>query len=63
MCLFLRHLPLAISDHILADCVDNVTEMADMADRLFDQPSSSPLAVVSTPCCHCQRQLLRRWGQ
>jgi hypothetical protein len=38
-CIFLKKLPSAMSDPIMAADLDNIEAMADMADRLHDKPS------------------------
>ena len=53
-CLFLKRLPATMADAILAAGLDDVEDMAAMADRLFDRPAAA--AAVSTlsstrPCC------------
>ncbi len=49
-CIFLKKLPSAMSDAIMAADLDNIEAMADMADRLHDKPTTPTVAAV-TPCC------------
>ena len=49
-CIFLKKLPSAMSDAIMAADLDNIEAMADMADRLHDKPAAPTVAAV-TPCC------------
>jgi hypothetical protein len=49
-CIFLKKLPSAMSDAIMAADLDNIEAMADMADRLHDKPTAPTVAAV-TPCC------------
>jgi len=51
-CLFLKRLPSSTSAAIMAADLDTIDQMAEMADRLFDQPSSPVVAAVASPCCH-----------
>ncbi len=52
-CLFLKRLPTTMADAIMAAGLENIEEMAAMADRLFDRPAAAPVATVATkhPCC------------
>ena len=53
-CLFLKRLPDSMSDAILAAALDNVEDMAAMADRLHDKPATtsvSAIAATPPPCC------------
>jgi len=52
-CLFLKRLPTTMADAIMAAGLENVEEMAAMADRLYDRPAATPVAAISNkhPCC------------
>jgi hypothetical protein len=58
--IFLKRLPTAICDHILAADVDNIDAMAALADRLHDRPAVSANIATLTPeqevCALGQRQ-------
>ena len=68
-CLFLKRLPAAMSDAILAANLEDIEAMADMADRLHDRPALPTVAAVTTPCCQhvsaidSQQQKLNRTGR
>ena len=47
--IFLKRLPTAVCDHILAADVDNIDVMAALADRLHDRPAASANIAVLTP--------------
>jgi hypothetical protein len=49
-CIFLKRLPAAMSDAILAANLEDIEAMAEMADRLFDRPSAAVAAAIQ-PCC------------
>ena len=51
-CIFLKKLPVAMSDAIMAADLDNIEAMADMADRLYDKPSAPSVAAVDSCCSH-----------
>jgi hypothetical protein len=52
-CLFLKRLPTAMADAIMAAGLENIEEMAAMADRLFDRPATAAVSAVSAKhaCC------------
>jgi hypothetical protein len=50
-CIFLKRLPVAMSDAILAANLEDIEAMAKMADRLFDRPSTAAIAAAIQPCC------------
>ncbi len=45
-CLFLKRLPTSMSDALMAAGLENIEDMAAMADRLHDKP-----AAAQPPCC------------
>ena len=51
-CVFLKRLPAAMSDAILAANLDDIEAMAEMADRLFDRPSAAVAAAIQPWCTH-----------
>jgi hypothetical protein len=52
-CLFLKRLPTTMADAIMAAGLENIEEMAAMADRLFDRPAAATVSTVSAKhtCC------------
>jgi hypothetical protein len=52
-CLFLKRLPTSMSEAIMAAGLDNIEDMAAMADRLHDKPAAAGVSVVAVqpPCC------------
>jgi hypothetical protein len=52
-CLFLKRLPTSMSDAVMAAGLENIEDMAAMADRLHDKPAATGVSAVSTatPCC------------
>ncbi len=52
-CLFLKRLPTTMSDAVMAAGLDNIEDMAAMADRLHDKPAAAGVAAVATQpsCC------------
>jgi hypothetical protein len=52
-CLFLKRLPTSMSDAVMAAGLENIEDMAAMADRLNDKPAATGVSAVSTatPCC------------
>jgi hypothetical protein len=52
-CLFLKQLPTSMSDAVMAAGLENIEDMAAMADRLHDKPAAAGVSAVSTatPCC------------
>ena len=52
-CLFLKRLPETMSDAVLAAGLDNIEDMAAMADRLHDKPAASAVSAIAAqpPCC------------
>jgi hypothetical protein len=52
-CLFLKRLPTPMSDAIMAAGLENIEDMAAMADRLHDKPAAAGLSAVAVqpPCC------------
>ena len=52
-CLFLKRLPTTMSDAVMAAGLENIEDMAAMADRLHDKPAAASVAAVSTQpsCC------------
>jgi hypothetical protein len=52
-CLFLKRLPTPMSDAVMAAGLDNIEDMAAMADRLHDKPAAAGVSAVTTqpPCC------------
>jgi hypothetical protein len=52
-CLFLKRLPTTMSDAVMAAGLENIEDMAAMADRLHDKPAAAGVAAVSTQpsCC------------
>jgi hypothetical protein len=52
-CLFLKRLPTTMSDAVMAAGLENIEDMAAMADRLHDKPAAAGIAAVSAQhsCC------------
>jgi hypothetical protein len=52
-CLFLKRLPSSMSDAVMAAGLDNIEDMAAMADRLHDKPAAAGVAAVTAQpsCC------------
>jgi hypothetical protein len=52
-CLFLKRLPTTMSDAVMAAGLENIEDMAAMADRLHDKPAAAGVAAVSAQpsCC------------
>jgi hypothetical protein len=52
-CLFLKRLPTPMSDAVMAAGLENIEDMAAMADRLHDKPAAAGVSAVTTqpPCC------------
>ncbi len=52
-CLFLKRLPTTMSDAVMAARLENIEDMAAMADRLHDKPAAASVAAVSAQpsCC------------
>jgi len=52
-CLFLKRLPTTMSDAVMAAGLENIEDMAAMADRLHDKPATAGVAAVTVqpPCC------------
>jgi hypothetical protein len=52
-CLFLKRLPTTMSDAVMAAGLENIEDMAAMADRLHDKPAAASVAAVSAQpsCC------------
>ncbi len=52
-CLFLKRLPTSMSDAVMAAGLDNIEDMAAMADRLHDKPAAAGVSAVipASPCC------------
>jgi hypothetical protein len=52
-CLFLKRLPTTMADAIMDAGLENIEEMAAMADRLFDRPAAAAVSTVSAKhtCC------------
>jgi hypothetical protein len=52
-CLFLKRLPTTMSDAVMAAGLENIEDMAAMADRLHDKPATAGIAAVAAqpPCC------------
>jgi hypothetical protein len=52
-CLFLKRLPTTMSDAVMAAGLENIEDMAAMADRLHDKPAAAGVAAVAaqSSCC------------
>jgi hypothetical protein len=52
-CLFLKRLPTSMSDAVMAAGLENIEDMAAMADRLHDKPAAAGVSAVAaqSPCC------------
>jgi hypothetical protein len=52
-CLFLKRLPTSMSDAVMAAGLENIEDMAAMADRLHDKPAAAGVSAVTpaSPCC------------
>jgi hypothetical protein len=52
-CLFLKRLPTPMSEAIMAAGLENIEDMAAMADRLHDKPAAAGVSAVTAqpPCC------------
>ncbi len=52
-CLFLKRLPTSMSDAVMAAGLENIEDMAAMADRLHDKPAAAGVSAVAAqpPCC------------
>jgi hypothetical protein len=52
-CLFLKRLPTPMSDAVMAAGLENIEDMAAMADRLHDKPAAAGVSSVAAqpPCC------------
>jgi hypothetical protein len=52
-CLFLKRLPTSMSDAVMAAGLENIEDMAAMADRLHDEPAAAGVTAVAVqpPCC------------
>ncbi len=52
-CLFLKRLPTTMSDAVMAAGLENIEDMAAMADRLHDKPAAAGVAAVAAQpsCC------------
>jgi len=52
-CLFLKRLPTTMSDAVMAAGLENIEDMAAMADRLHDKPATAGIAAVAAQpsCC------------
>jgi hypothetical protein len=52
-CLFLKRLPTPMSDAVMAAGLENIEDMAAMADRLHDKPAAAGVSAVAAqpPCC------------
>jgi hypothetical protein len=52
-CLFLKRLPTSMSDAVMAAGLENIEDMAAMADRLHDKPAAAGVAAVAVQpsCC------------
>jgi hypothetical protein len=51
-CLFLKRLPTTMSDAVMAAGLENIEDMAAMADRLHDKPAAAGVAAVAAqPSC------------
>jgi hypothetical protein len=52
-CLFLKRLPTSMSDAVMAAGLENIEDMAAMADRLHDKPPAAGVSAVAAqpPCC------------
>ncbi len=52
-CLFLKRLPTTMSDAVMAAGLENIEDMAAMADRLHDKPATAGVAAVTAQptCC------------
>jgi hypothetical protein len=46
-CLFLKRLPTTAADAIMAAGLENIEEMAAMADCLFDRPAAALVSAIS----------------
>jgi hypothetical protein len=52
-CLFLKRLPTSMSDAVMAAELENIKDMAVMADCLHDKPAAAGVSAVTVqpPCC------------